>query len=85
MNRLAQSQNYASLMFGQLIFLQSFIEDLLDLGQLKNGVFTLSFEGFDPAETFELICNTFGPQVASKKIKITFETEWDLKAPQELN
>ena len=39
-------------MMSQLTFLQSFVEDLLDLRQLKDGVFSLTREIFDVNETF---------------------------------
>ena len=69
----------------QLTFLSSFIEDLLDLRQLKDGVFSLSTEVFDPIETFELMCSTFEPQAAAKKININFEVSQVLLSPDELN
>ena len=40
-------------MMSQLEFLQSFIEDLLDLRQLKNGAFTLMRQAFDMPEIVE--------------------------------
>ena len=59
-------------MLSQLYFLQSFVEDLLDLRQIKDGVFTLNQEPFDPNETFELICSTFEPQALARQIKIEY-------------
>ena len=48
-------------MMSQLTLLQSFVEDLLDLRQLKDGVFTLTNALFDPNETFQVLIETFLP------------------------
>ena len=61
MHRLDQTQRYAKLMMSQLTLLQSFVEDLLDLRQLKDGVFTLTNALFDPNETFQVLLETFSP------------------------
>ena len=45
----------------------------------------MTSEVFDPIETLELICDTFGPQAAAKKIRITYEVCQALKSPDELN
>ena len=36
-------------------------------------------------ETLELICDTFGPQAAAKKIRISFEVCQTLRSPNEMN
>ena len=46
----------------QLKLLQSFVENLLDLRQLKDRVFSLDEYVFDPNETFKLILDIFSPQ-----------------------
>ena len=48
-------------MMSQLEFMTSFVDDLLDLRQIREGVFSLSNEVFDPMITIKLICDTFGP------------------------
>ena len=45
----------------------------------------MTSEVFDPIETLELICDTFGPQAAAKKIKITYEVCQALRSPDEFN
>ena len=57
-------------MMSQLEFLQSFIEDLLDLRQLKNGEFTLVNQAFNVAQVVTHVCNIFQPQATSKGILI---------------
>ena len=50
--------------------MQTFVEDLLDLKMIRDGVFSLQEEPFEPAEAFELVKNVFGPQASAKKIEI---------------
>jgi len=50
--------------------MQSFCSDLLDLRKLRDGVFALVNEPFDPVETFDLVCNIFSPQSMAKRVKI---------------
>ena len=71
-------------MMSQLTFLQSFVEDLLDLRQLKYGAFTLTREIFDANETFSMILETFGPQAAAKKVDIQLQTVHSLKMPDQM-
>ena len=63
LERVPQSTKYCKLMMNQLIFLQSFIEDLLDLRQLRDGVFSLVLEPLDVSETLKEICSIFDPQL----------------------
>lgn len=42
-----QSSKYCQMSLGQLEFLGGFINDLLDLGMLKSGTFSLKEEQFD--------------------------------------
>ena len=84
MSRLPQAQKYANLMMNQLAFLQSFVEDLLDLRQLKDGVFTLKQEVFDANETFDMILETFKPQAAAKNLEINFQTQKSLQMPDQM-
>ena len=59
-------------MENQLNFLQSFVDDLIDLRQLRDGVFILVDAAFDPNETFQQIISIFKPQAKAKEIKIDF-------------
>ena len=45
----------------QLMLMQTFVDDLLDLQQIKNGVFKLMDGVFDPNEILDLICTIFTP------------------------
>ena len=44
---LPQCVNYCTIITSQLELLQSFIEDLLDLKQIRDGIFSLASEPFD--------------------------------------
>ena len=59
----AESLRHCKLMLSQMYLLQSFVEDLLDLRQMRDGAFSLSSAPFDPNETFDLICSSFEPQL----------------------
>ena len=60
-------------MFAQLMLMQTFVDDLLDLKQIREGVFSLFNESFDPSEAIELVCSVFDPQASAVGIKIVFE------------
>ena len=45
--KIDQCSQYCQMMQGQLQFLSSFVDDLLDLGMLKHGTFSLVKEVFD--------------------------------------
>ena len=45
----------------QLKFILSFVDDLLDLRQLRDGIFNLKNAPFNPNEVFEEILNIFSP------------------------
>ena len=55
---------------GQLEFLGGFIDDLLDLGMLKSGTFSLKAESFDILSVVRLILKIFGPQAKAKNVKM---------------
>ena len=42
--------------------MQTFVNDMLDLNQMKNGVFKLNNDLFSPIEVLELVCDIFMPQ-----------------------
>jgi len=57
--RVSQSFNYCTIMLSQLEFLQSFVNDLLDLAQLKNGAFSLVLERLNVFSVIEFIYTIF--------------------------
>ena len=58
---MPQVLKYTTLMMSQLVFIQSFVEDLLDLRQMSDGVFSLVAEPFDLIEVLNGICSVFDP------------------------
>ena len=56
-----QVSYYLNLVHSQINFMQSFVDDLLDYRQLKDGVFSLTNALFDPNETIKLILDIFKP------------------------
>ena len=49
------------LILSQMHFMQGYVNDLLDLQQIKDGVFTLSPALFNPTKTFNMVCSLFAP------------------------
>ena len=60
------------------------MEDLLDLRQLKDGVFNLTSNLFDPNEIFQVLVDTFTPQAQAKKIAIEVQKTPDVLLPEEM-
>lgn len=61
--------------------MQTFVDDMLDLNQIKNGVFTLNNQIFDPIEVLKLVCDIFEPQVDARGVKLSFSTFSALSLP----
>ena len=61
-------EKYFKLIFSCLMLVQTFVSDLLDLRQIKEGAFTFSSEVFDPNAILQIICDIFNPQAASKGV-----------------
>ena len=60
-------------MMSQLEFVQSFVNDLLDLRMLQQGKFDNIREAFDMVSIVNLIISIFQPQVKAKDLKIQAE------------
>ena len=50
------------------MLMQTFVDDLLDLQQIKDGVMKLAVGVFDPNEVLELVCTIFAPQAIAKGV-----------------
>ena len=53
--------------------MQSFVDDLLDIRQIKDGVFSLEYSTFDLNEVLEEICEIFRPQTFAKGVELIVE------------
>ena len=82
-NPSSQVSRYMSLMMSQLTLVQSFVEDLLDMRQFKDGVLTLVKDSFNPNEVLDLVQSIFEPQTKAKNIKIVHRVQPGLRAPDE--
>ena len=49
---LEQVIRYANLVVSQLNLMESFVEDLLNLRLLREGIFTIAYDRFDPTELY---------------------------------
>ena len=58
----------------------SFVDDLLDLRQLHDGVFSLVSQIFDPNETFTDLINIFKPQTDARGLYLSWSIDPNLKA-----
>ena len=65
--------------------METFVEDLLDLKLMREGIFSLSPVPFNPNETFELVKDIFYPQAKAKKIGIKVGIGENLRLPQEMD
>ena len=61
--------------------MESFVEDLLNLRMLREGIFTIACESFNPTEVFEFIFNMFSMQAAAKGVSISYSFYDDLELP----
>ena len=77
---IAVEKNF-SFMMSQLTLSTTFVEDLLDMKQLQEGVFRLMKDPFNPGEVIELMEQIFQPQVTQKGIKLTSTFWHDLEPP----
>ena len=55
-NEIANAINYCTIIITQTELLQTFVEDLLDLRQLRDGVFKLAKAPFDVVKVINDVC-----------------------------
>jgi len=68
--KIPQTTKYCKLMMSQLILLQTFVEDLLDLKQMRDGVFSLVSVPFNVEQVIKDICSVFDPQAKAKGVRV---------------
>lgn len=74
--KLAQACKNAKMMHGQLSMMQSFIEDLLNLQLVSQGIFTIANEKFKPREAIEFVLEMFSLKIKDSRVNLTVEF-WD--------
>ena len=72
---------FLNLILSQMTFMQSFVEDLLDLRQIRDGLFSLTCQMFDPNEVLDLIKNIFHPQADAQRLDLSCTVEHSLRPP----
>ena len=78
-----ESNKYLLLIKSQVAMMQSFMGDLLDFNQLKDGVFSMSREPFSPSEVIQNVCQILGPQAENNQTVLTWSREAGLRPPVE--
>lgn len=81
--KFEQATKYGNLMMSQLHFVQSFVDDLLDMKQMEAGVFTLASHQFDIRQVFQSISSIFDPQARAQGVQISYSFDHDLELPEE--
>ena len=69
-NEISDAIKYCTIIITQTELLQTFVEDLLDLRQLRDGVFKLVNAPFDVVKVIKDVCNIFSFQAKAKNIEI---------------
>ena len=69
-SKIDLSKHYCTIVKQQAEFLSSYVEDLLDLRQLRDGVFSLSLAPFHVKKVIEDVCNIFSLQSQAKNITV---------------
>ena len=67
----AKVARYFNFMESQLELTLTFVEDMLDIKQMRQGVFHLQKKRFDPNELLKLIHAIFRPQAKDRGIELT--------------
>lgn len=73
------------LIISQLTFAQAFVEDILNVTQLKNGGFELIETPFDPLKVFDFVKNIFEPLLKAKGVALNFDVIKKLQIPKKSN
>ena len=71
-------KKYLRLSQTQLRLLETFVDDLLDLKQLKEGVFSLTPAVFDPNHALDFVCEIFEMKASAKGVKVFWEVSPNL-------
>ena len=73
--KISKALQLCDIMNSQLEFLQGFVEDLLDLGQIKTGLFTLVRQPFELVSIIKVITQIFRPLMKSKNLTFCVEVQ----------
>ena len=73
-DEVKQIIKFLSMIESQLNLVQTFVDDLLDWGQIKDGVFRMTKESFNPADSLNIILETFKPQAIQKGVGLAWHS-----------
>ena len=76
-------KRYFKCILMQLMYVQSFVDDLLDLRQIREGAFAHAEDVFNPTEILDSICEIFSPQTSAKNVKLFWTIERGLSLPND--
>jgi len=69
------------LVISYLVFAETFVDDMLNVEQMRTGAFTLVNSLFDPMEVFSFIMNIFKPLLKAKRLNLVLKIVKNLKLP----
>lgn len=84
-NKAENATRHVELILCTIHLLSSFVDDLLDFQQIKDGVFTLTPKPFEPVKTFQLVCGMFAPQAEGKQVQILWKSDEQYTLPHKIN
>ena len=73
--KLPQTIAYCNLITTQLNFIETFVADLLDLRQLKEGFFSLTNAPFNIHSVLQNILTIFAPQLSRKGVQFNVQLQ----------
>ena len=73
--KLPQTITYINLVTTQLNFIETFVADLLDLRQLKEGFFSLTNAPFNLYNNLQNIFTIFAPQLSRKGVQFNVQVQ----------
>ena len=68
-----ESKRYFKLIVAQLTLIMTFVDDLLDMRQLKEGAFSLEKSIFSPSSIIRQVIDIFTPQANGKQLELLIE------------
>ena len=84
-NQQQSAEFSLNLMLSQLEFIESFIEDLLNVRLIREGLLTLQNESFSPKEALEFVVHMFKTRSMLLDVKVSLQIGKDLLMPVPIN
>ena len=81
--KLQQAKKCGTLILSQLCLMESFVEDLLNLRLMREGILTIAQEKFDSRECLESIVSMFAIKSELQGVTISYSLESSLEVPDD--